>query len=94
MSREEGGAPAAMHVKARVLIQLKKGILDVQGSAVRRALEGLGFTELRDLKVGKVIELDVESPDTSAARKRIEEMCQRLLANPVIEDFTVECPLP
>jgi phosphoribosylformylglycinamidine synthase len=83
-----------MYVKARILIQLKKGILDVQGNAIRRALDGLGFTELRDLKVGKVVEVEVESPDPSAARKRIEEMCQRLLANPVIEDFTVECPLP
>ncbi len=83
-----------MPVKARILIQLKKGILDVQGSAVRRALEGLGFAELRDLKVGKVIELEVECPDARAARDRVEEMCQRLLANPVIEDYTVECPLP
>jgi phosphoribosylformylglycinamidine synthase PurS subunit len=83
-----------MLVKARIVIQLKKGILDVQGSAVRRALEGLGFSELRDLKVGKVIDVEVESPDPEVGRRRVEEMCQRLLANPVIEDFAVECPLP
>ncbi len=80
--------------RARVLIRLKRGILDVQGSAVRRALEGLGFAELRELRVGKVIEIAVEGTDPTAAKARVEEMCRRLLANPVTEDFTVECPLP
>jgi phosphoribosylformylglycinamidine synthase len=81
-------------MKARVLIRLKRGILDVQGSAIKRALEGLGYTELADVRVGKVVEIDVDAPDSAVARARVEEMCTRLLANPVIEDFTVECPLP
>jgi len=81
-------------MKARVLIRLKRGILDVQGSAVKRALEGLGYTELADVRVGKVVDIDVDAPDPAVARARVEEMCTRLLANPVIEDFTVECPLP
>ncbi|MBI3628736.1 MAG: phosphoribosylformylglycinamidine synthase subunit PurS [Candidatus Rokubacteria bacterium] len=81
-------------MKARVLIRLKRGILDVQGNAVKRALEGLGYTELTDLRVGKVVEIDIDAPDPAAAKGRVEEMCKRLLANPVIEDFTVECPLP
>jgi phosphoribosylformylglycinamidine synthase PurS subunit len=81
-------------MKARVLIRLKRGILDVQGNAVKRALEGLGYTELADVRVGKVVDIDIDAPDPAVARARVDEMCKRLLANPVIEDFTVECPLP
>ena len=81
-------------MKARVLIRLKRGILDVQGSAVRRALAGLGYAELKELRVGKVVELDLDAADPSAATARVEEMCRKLLANPVTEDFTIECPLP
>ncbi len=80
-------------MKVRVLIRLKRGILDVQGTAVKRALEGLGYTDLKDLRVGKVIEIDVDASDAAVAKSRVEEMCKKLLANPVIEDFTVECPL-
>jgi phosphoribosylformylglycinamidine synthase subunit PurS len=77
-------------MKARVLVRLKPGILDVQGQSVRRALHGLGFGELQDLRVGKVVELELTGIDGEAGRRRIEEMCARLLANPVTEDFTVE----
>jgi phosphoribosylformylglycinamidine synthase len=77
-------------LRARVFVTLKKGILDVQGAAVRRALEGLGFAELKDLRVGKVLELELNIGDTDRARARLEEMCRKLLANPVMEDFTVE----
>ena len=81
-------------IKARVLVRLRRGILDVQGSAVKRALEGLGYTELRELRVGKVIEIEVDAADPVVAKARVTEMCQKLLANPITEDFTVECPLP
>jgi phosphoribosylformylglycinamidine synthase PurS subunit len=81
-------------VKARVLIRLKRGILDVQGSAVKRALEGLGYAEVTDLRVGKVIELDIAAADPRAATARVEEMCRKLLANPITEEFSIECPLP
>ena len=77
-------------MKARVLVRLKPGILDVQGTSVRRALGGLGFAEVQELRVGKVLELDVDAPDPEVARRRVEEMCARLLANPVTEDYTVE----
>ncbi|MBI1958666.1 MAG: phosphoribosylformylglycinamidine synthase subunit PurS [Candidatus Rokubacteria bacterium] len=77
-------------MKARVLVRLKPGILDVQGASVKRALAGLGFTEVRDIRIGKVIELELDGLDAAAARQRIDEMCARLLANPIIEDFTVE----
>jgi phosphoribosylformylglycinamidine synthase PurS subunit len=77
-------------VKARVLVRLKPGILDVQGASVQRALHGLGFGEVQELRVGKVLELELDGVGSEAARRRIEEMCARLLTNPVIEDYTVE----
>ena len=77
-------------MRARVLIRLKQSILDAQGAAVKRALEGLGFREVLDVRVGKVVDLDVDGPSGEEARRRVEEMCARLLVNPVIEDFSVE----
>jgi phosphoribosylformylglycinamidine synthase subunit PurS len=77
-------------VKARVLIRLKASILDAQGASVRRALDGLGFPEVHDVRVGKVLDLDLDGESREAARRRLEEMCARLLVNPVIEDFSVE----
>jgi phosphoribosylformylglycinamidine synthase PurS subunit len=77
-------------MKVRVLVRLRPGIMDVQGAAVQRALVGLGFGDLRDLRVGKVIELDIDAPNAATARTRADEMCRRLLANPVLEDFTIE----
>ena len=77
-------------MKARVLVRLKPAILDVQGASVQRALHGLGFAEVHGLRVGKVLELDVSGESAEAARRRVEEMCARLLANPVMEDYTVE----
>ncbi len=73
-----------------MLVRLKPSILDAQGASVRRALDGLGFHETRDVRVGKVLDLDLEGENGDEARRRIEEMCARLLVNPVIEDFTVE----
>jgi phosphoribosylformylglycinamidine synthase len=77
-------------VKVRVLVRLKPGILDVQGAAVKRALGGLGFTDVSDLRVGKVIELDVDAADAVRARARVDEMCKKLLANPILEDYAIE----
>jgi phosphoribosylformylglycinamidine synthase subunit PurS len=77
-------------VKVRVLVTLRPGIMDVQGAAVQRALIGLGFGDLRDLRVGKVIEVDVDAPTEAAARGRVDEMCRKLLANPILEDYTIE----
>jgi phosphoribosylformylglycinamidine synthase len=64
--------------------------LDPQGVTIRRALEGLGFPEVRDLRVGKIMELTLDEADRVRAQGRLEEMCRRLLANPVIEDFRCE----
>jgi len=77
-------------VKARVLIRLKPSILDAQGASVQRALDGLGFQEVRDVRVGKVLDLDLDGESRDEGRRRVEEMCARLLVNPVIEEFTVE----
>jgi phosphoribosylformylglycinamidine synthase len=77
-------------MKLRVLVRLKPSIMDVQGTAVQRALVGLGFADLSGLRVGKVIELDVDAPSPERARARAEEMCQKLLANPILEDYVIE----
>ena len=77
-------------MKVRVLVRLKPGILDVQGAAVKRALGGLGFSDVADLRVGKVIELDVEAQSAADARARVDEMCRKLLANPILEDYAIE----
>jgi len=70
-------------MKARVLIRPKEGILDPQGQAVERALPALGFEGASEVRVGRMVELEVE--DAS----RLDEMCERLLANPLIEDYEV-----
>jgi phosphoribosylformylglycinamidine synthase len=77
-------------VKVRVLVRLKSGILDVQGAAVQRALGGLGFGDVRGLRVGKLIEVDVDAPTPERARARVDEMCRKLLANTILEDYTIE----
>ena len=69
--------------RARVLIRPKEGILDPQGQAVERALPALGFDGVSHVHVGRLVELDVEDP------ARVPEMCERLLANPLIEDYEV-----
>ena len=77
-------------MKARVFVRLRPGVLDPQGTTIRKALEGLGFPEVRELRVGKVLEVTLDETDPVRARARLEEMCRKLLANPVIEDYTCE----
>ena len=77
-------------MRVRVLVRLKPGIMDVQGTAVQRALGGLGFHDVRELRVGKLLELDVDAATEAAARQRADEMCRKLLANTVLEDYTIE----
>ena len=71
---------------AKIYVTLKKGVLDPQGQAVARALSRLGFDEVKDARIGKYIELQVESADD----KRLQDMCEKLLANTVIEEYRVE----
>jgi phosphoribosylformylglycinamidine synthase PurS subunit len=77
-------------MRVRVLVKLKPGIMDVQGAAVQRALAGLGFSELVELRVGKVIDLAVDAGTPAEAHARVGEMCRQLLVNPILEDFTIE----
>jgi len=77
-------------VKARVLVRLKPSILDAQGATVKRALAGLGFSEVQDVRVGKVVGLELDGLAPADARQRVDEMCARLLCNPVIEDFSIQ----
>ena len=74
-------------MKARVFVTLKPGVLDPQGKAIHHALEGLGFSGVNDVRAGKLIELDV---DDSTSNSDLEEMCRKLLANTVIENFRIE----
>jgi len=76
-------------MKATVHVFLKTGVLDVQGKAVENALHGLGWNGVADVRVGRVIEFELASADEPAARAEVEAMCQRLLANPVIEGYRV-----
>ncbi len=77
-------------MKVRVLVRLKPGILDVQGAAVKRALVGLGFDDLTDLRIGRVIEVELTAATAEAARVRVDEMCRKLLTNPILEAYTIE----
>lgn len=74
-------------MKTRVYVTLKNGVLDPQGKAIHHALEGLGFGGVNDVRAGKLIELDLEE---SVSDADIEEMCKKLLANTVIENFRIE----
>jgi len=73
-------------VRARVLIRPKAGILDPQGQAVERALPALGFAGVRNVHIGRLVELDVEDP------AQLPAMCEQLLANPLVEDYQIQRP--
>jgi phosphoribosylformylglycinamidine synthase PurS subunit len=81
-------------MKVRVHIRLKPGVLDPQGKAIGNALASLGFTGIDDVRQGKLIELDLTEADPIRARDQVEAMCRDLLANPVIEDYTIELSSP
>ena len=74
---------------ANVNVMLKEGIADPQGQTIERALPALGFSGVDDVRVGKRIRLSVEAADENEARERVQQMCERLLANPVIESYEV-----
>ncbi len=77
-------------MKVRVDVMLKTGVLDPQGEAVRHALGSLGFDGVEGVRQGKVIELDLATADAAAAKAQATEMCEKLLANTVIESYAVE----
>jgi phosphoribosylformylglycinamidine synthase PurS subunit len=79
-----------MRYSARIDVTHLPGVLDPQGATVERALPALGYTNVSDVSIAKTIRLIVDAPSVDAARAQIDEMCHRLLANPVIERYTVE----
>jgi phosphoribosylformylglycinamidine synthase len=77
-------------MKARVFVTLKNGVLDPQGKAIGNALHGLGFGGVGEVRQGKVIDLDLTESDQARARAALKEMCEKLLANTVIEKYEIE----
>ncbi|MFE3837066.1 phosphoribosylformylglycinamidine synthase subunit PurS [Pseudogemmobacter sonorensis] len=77
-------------MKARVTVMLKSGVLDPQGEAIRHALGALGFTGVEGVRQGKVIELELGTTDRASAETEVKAMCEKLLANTVIESYRVE----
>ncbi len=76
-------------MKTRVTVTLKSGVLDPQGKAIHHALDALGFSGVRDVRVGKLIELEL---DAGVSSDEVDAMCSRLLANTVIENYAIERP--
>ena len=77
-------------MRATVHVFLKPGVLDVQGKAVESALHGLGWSDVEHVRVGRTIEFDVDGADKAAAEAKVKDMCERLLANTVIESYRVD----
>lgn len=78
-----------MRFPVLVEVRLRPGIADPQGATIQRALPALGFDGVQEVRVGKAIRFNVEAADEASARRQVDELCQRLLANPVIEDTAV-----
>jgi phosphoribosylformylglycinamidine synthase subunit PurS len=81
-------------MKARVTVTLKKSVLDPQGKAVQQALQSMGFGDVKGVRMGKVIELDLNGSNRSLAETKIKAMCEKLLANTVIEEYKYEIVIP
>ena len=77
-------------MKARVFVTLKNGVLDPQGKAIGHALNGLGFAAVGEVRQGKVIDLELSERDEAKARASLREMCEKLLANTVMEKYEIE----
>ena len=76
-------------MKIKVVVTLKNGVLDPQGKAIQQTLNGMSFTNVDDVRQGKFIEINVNEQDEGKAKSQVEEMCKKLLANLVIEDYKI-----
>jgi phosphoribosylformylglycinamidine synthase subunit PurS len=76
-------------MKIQILVRLKSGVLDVQGKAVEH---GLGDAALSNVRIGKLIELEIDAPNADAAKEKVTELCQKVLVNPVMETFEIKVP--
>jgi phosphoribosylformylglycinamidine synthase PurS subunit len=77
-------------MRVKIFVSLKYGVLDPQGKTIEHSLHALGYREVRDVRTGKYLEIELEAPSRAAAETRVREMCEKLLANPVIEDYRFE----
>ena len=76
-------------MKIKVIVTLKSGVLDPQGKAIQQTLNGMGFANVKDVRQGKYFDIDINENDEQKARLAAEEICKKLLANQVIEDFKI-----
>ena len=76
-------------MKVKVIVTLKNGVLDPQGKAIQQTLNGMGFSSVEEVRQGKYFDIDIKENDESKAKAKIEEMCKKLLANLVIEDYKI-----
>ena len=76
-------------MKVKVIVTLKSGVLDPQGKAIQQTLNGMGFTNVKDVRQGKYFDIDIDESDEQKAEQSAEEICKKLLANQVIEDFKI-----
>ena len=76
-------------MKISVIITLKKDVLDPQGQVIHQALDGMGFNDVNEVRQGKYFEIDIKETDTKKAKDKVEEMCKKLLANLVIENYKI-----
>lgn len=77
-------------MRVKIFVSLKQGVLDPQGKTIERSLHTFGYDEVRDVRVGKFLEIEVDIASREGAEARVREMCDKLLANPVIEDYRFE----
>ena len=77
-------------MRVKIFVSLKTGVLDPQGKAIERSLHTLGYNEVQDVRMGKYLEIEMADTSRAAAEQRVREMCDKLLANPVIEDYRFE----
>ena len=76
-------------MKVKVIVTLKSGVLDPQGKAIQQTLNGMGFATVKDIRQGKYFDIDIDESDEQKAKQSAEEICKKLLANQVIEDFNI-----
>ena len=88
MRPDRAGAPQP--VKARVIVTLKLGVLDPQGKAIEGALRSLAIDGLKSVRQGKIFDIEIDDDDRAAARRKLSEACERLLANTIVENYAIE----
>mgnify|MGYP001261370310 FL=1 len=76
-------------MKIKIIVTLKNGVLDPQGKAIQQTLNGMGFNDVKDVRQGKYFDIDINETDEAKAKSKVDEMCKKLLANLVIEDYKI-----